>query len=194
VFTDADCEWDYSIDPSSLTNGVFLYNMTVEELLSSAHNDIAIYHEQNGDYDAALEHYNRAIEMYPKDPLLYCNRGGWYYSEGDLVRALQDLSTAIWLDPNDSLAYYLRGLVLYEMKRYEEASLDFDYAVSMYPYDPYYWLYRFLSRLKLATDRIFDHPPVTHPLDDTTMTLTPLETARYLSPLPMTAGRDGIDI
>jgi len=177
VFTDADCEWDYSIDPSSLINGVFLYNMTIEELLSSAHNDIAIYHELNGEYDAALKHYNRAIEMYPKDPLLYCNRGGWYYSEGDLVRALQDLSTAIWLDPNDSLSYYLRGLVFYDMKSYEEAFSDFDYAVSMYPFDPYYQLYRFLSRLRLTAERVFNHT-----LENTPMTMTELKSARYLSP------------
>ncbi|MBN1882989.1 MAG: tetratricopeptide repeat protein [Deltaproteobacteria bacterium] len=164
VFTDAECEWDYNINPSSLMNGVFLYNLTYDELISSAHNNIAIYHELNGDYSAALNHYDRALEMYPKDPLLYCNRGGWYYSEGDLMYALQDLSTAIWLDPNDSVAYYLRGLVLFDMEKYEEAFLDFDYAVTLYPFDPSYWFYKLFSRLRCVTDRLFDLPVENGPL------------------------------
>jgi len=152
VFTEAECDWDYNISPSSLINGVFLYNLTYDELISSAHNNIAIYYEINGDYDAALDHYDRALEMYPKDPLLYCNRGGWYYYEGDLVRALQDFSTAIWLDPNDAVAYYWRGLVLYDMGKYDEAFLDFDYAASLYPFDPHYWMYKILSRLRRTND------------------------------------------
>jgi tetratricopeptide (TPR) repeat protein len=103
--------------------------------------------------------------MYPKDPLLYCNRGGWYYSEDDLIRALQDFSTAVWLDPNDSVIYYYRGLVLYDMEKYRAAFNDFDYATSLYPYDPYYWLYKILSRLKPAADRLYnrimEHMPLT---------------------------------
>jgi len=173
VFSDAECEWDYNINPSSLINGVFLYNLTYDELISSAHNNIAIYHELSGDYSAALNHYNRALEMYPKDPLLYCNRGGWYYSEGDLVRALRDLSTAIWLDPNDSVAYYLRGLVLYDMEKYSEALLDFDTAAVLYPFDPYYWLYKLLSRLRCTADRLFNHHT-----ENTTLTQTILEPVR----------------
>jgi len=171
VFTDA--EWDYNINPSSLMNGVFLYNLTYDELISSAHNNIAIYHEINGDYSAALNHYDRALEMYPKDPLLYSNRGGWYYSDGDLVRALKDLSTAIWLDPNDPVAYYLRGLVLYDMGKYEESFLDFDSAASLYPLDPSYWLYKLLSRLRLTTDHLFKKS-----LENTTLMQMTLEPVR----------------
>ena len=165
VFSDAECEWDYNINPSSLINGVFLYNLTYDELISSAHNNIAIYHELNGEYCEAFLHYNRALEMYPKDPLLYCNRGGWYHSEGNLIRALDDFSTAIWLDPNDSVAYYWRGLVLYDMRKYEEAFMDFDSAASLYPFDPSYWLYKLLSRLNIATNRLFNQP-----LENTTLT------------------------
>jgi len=157
VFSDAECEWDYNIDPSSLMNGVFLYNLTYDELLSSAHNNVAIYHELNGDFSTALKHYNRGLEMYPKDPLLYCNRGGWFYSEGDLFHALEDFSTAIWLDPNDPVSYYWRGLVLYDMEKYEEAFTDFDTAVFLYPLDPSYWVYKLLSRLRCTADRLYNH-------------------------------------
>ena len=65
-------------------------------------------------YSDAWEAYNRAANLNPNDPQVWCSLGVLYYSFGQYREALGMFSKAIKLDPNMSDAWYNVG-ALYDM-------------------------------------------------------------------------------
>ena len=65
-----------------------------------------------GDYDRAIEDYNQAIKLNPKDAKTYNNRGRAHYYKGDYDRAIEDYNQAIKLNPEYVIAYNNRGRAL----------------------------------------------------------------------------------
>jgi tetratricopeptide (TPR) repeat protein len=58
-------------------------------------------HDNKGEHDHAIDDYNKAIEINPKDAAAYYNRGNAYEKKGDKARAIADFSKAIEINPND---------------------------------------------------------------------------------------------
>lgn len=85
-----------------------------------------------GDTDAAIAAFDRAIAIAPKSALAYLNRGLAWRRNGDLGRALADLDQAVKLAPREARTYYNRSLVLRAQgaaaraRRDEERALDLD--------------------------------------------------------------------
>lgn len=65
-------------------------------------------------YSDAWEAYNRAANLNPNDPQVWCSLGVLYYSFGQYREALGMFSRAIKLDPTMSDAWYNVG-ALYDM-------------------------------------------------------------------------------
>lgn len=65
-------------------------------------------------YTDACEAYNRAINLNPNDPQIWCSLGVLYYAFGQYREALGMLSRALKLDPSMSDAWYNVG-ALYDM-------------------------------------------------------------------------------
>lgn len=63
-----------------------------------------------GNKDASIKDYTSALQLTPKDPLLYMLRGADYRDAGQLDKALQDLNYAIKLSPHNPDCYI--GLML----------------------------------------------------------------------------------
>src|SRR5258706_3838671 len=68
--------------------------------------DLSITYSQRGNayytkgqYDRAIQDYERAIRLNPKDFLTFANRGMAYFIIGQYDRAIQDCDQAIQLDP-----------------------------------------------------------------------------------------------
>lgn len=64
---------------------------------------------QRGQFDQALDAFNKALELDPKSALAYTSRGLVRYKLGELDGALADHNTAVELDPQLSEAYTNRG-------------------------------------------------------------------------------------
>ena len=63
---------------------------------------------QQGDLDDAIADSTKSLELQPKDPLSYCNRGLALLGKGDLSGALSDLRNFVQLAPRDGEADYAR--------------------------------------------------------------------------------------
>lgn len=63
-------------------------------------------------YDAAIESYNKAVELDPTNPVYYSNRAAAHSSKGDHLSAVGDAEKALSVDPNFVKAYHRLGYVL----------------------------------------------------------------------------------
>ncbi|WP_377478058.1 MAG: tetratricopeptide repeat protein [Microcoleus anatoxicus] len=94
-------------------------------------------------YDEALESFDRAIELDPKDKLALVRRGDLL--NNNLQRyeeALVSFGRAIEVDANYRPAWALRGNVLDNLKRYDEALASFDRAIELNDSSQYIWFLR----------------------------------------------------
>lgn len=93
-----------------------------------------------GDYEKAIEYYNKAIRLNPYNGIYYLNRGNAFFNNGDYQRANSDYSKAIRYYRNDpqtvARLYYQRGLCSYILNDYYSAVHDFTSAIAMRPNDP----------------------------------------------------------
>ena len=62
----------------------------------------------NGNYQVAIDNFNKAIELDPNNSGAYLNRGAIYYKKGDLARSITDIDKTIGLDPENSYARNFR--------------------------------------------------------------------------------------
>ena len=86
-----------------------------------------------GEYEAALQLFEAAIEADPTAVAAYNERGLVYYWQGEYAQAITDFSVAIELDPLNEQALANRGSALVEQGLYEEALIDFDAALVLDP-------------------------------------------------------------
>ena len=88
--------------------------------------------EKQKEYEKAITHYTKAIELNPNFAEAHCNRGLVYANKDDLNSAIQDFNTAIELNPNFVEAYYNRGFA-YNKGDFDTAIKDFDTAIHLNP-------------------------------------------------------------
>jgi tetratricopeptide (TPR) repeat protein len=95
---------------------------------------------ENGLGHDALQYYDIALNLEPKDPLLWTNVGTLYRQVGDSSAALSAYNRALSLDPNNALAHYNVGAVLDAQGKYEESIEEYKLALHLDPMlgDPAY--------------------------------------------------------
>jgi tetratricopeptide (TPR) repeat protein len=86
-----------------------------------------------GKYDKAIEHFNKAIEINPKDSVAYNNRGAAYGQIGNYKQQIEDCNKAIELNPKDAVAYNNRGVAYGELGNYEQEVADCSKAIEISP-------------------------------------------------------------
>jgi tetratricopeptide (TPR) repeat protein len=115
---------------------------------------VAYYNQGNayykvGDYEGAIDNYNQALKLNPKDAQAHLNRGNALSEvaqhSGDPDRtyhqAIEDFNRTLQLKPNQAEAYLSRGMVRYEIaqysknpeKDYQQAIQDFDRSLRLNP-------------------------------------------------------------
>lgn len=80
-------------------------------------------------YQDAINDYAKAIELNPKNPKAYLNRGISKAKMKDYQGAIEDFTKVTKLEPNNSKAFYNRGLVKAYLKDYKYAIEDFTNAI-----------------------------------------------------------------
>lgn len=135
----------------TLQEGNFLYTEgryaeaveTLREVVESEPTDAkshfslanAYYYKYSGDFDrqravvedlnAALAHYDKAIELDPKAGEYYCERGKVHSTFSRYDEALRDFSMAVDLTPNLDRVYFNRAYLYEQKKMNSEALADF---------------------------------------------------------------------
>ncbi len=101
--------------------------------LEHEYHNLANDYYKIGEFDKAIEHYNKAIELKPDLLETYFNRGLAYTRKQMYDRAIEDLNKVIELNPNLAEAYYTRGLIREYKQEFDKAIEDYNRALQLDP-------------------------------------------------------------
>jgi tetratricopeptide (TPR) repeat protein len=100
-------------------------------------------------YEEAIEAYEKAIELNPKEALVYSNLGELYLDIGNLEDASKKAKDALERNKNLVSALTLQGRINIEEKNYDTASKSFKRAISLDINNPKHFLWEaYASYLK----------------------------------------------
>jgi tetratricopeptide (TPR) repeat protein len=91
---------------------------------------------KSGQFEAALPHYTRALELNPHDLFALADRGWALANLGRHQEALENFTRFLEFKPNDAFILANRGNILSQLNRYEEALKDFDRSLELRPDEP----------------------------------------------------------
>lgn len=84
-----------------------------------------------GQYDKAIEDFDRSLVLDPKNAKAYYNRGVAYLSTGSFDKAIASFNRALEIKPNDVDTYVNRGISYAGMGRQDRAVEDFTMGASL---------------------------------------------------------------
>ena len=88
---------------------------------------------QRKEYDAAVECYNRAIDLDPSQHATYTNRAAAHFATQNYEDALSDALKSTELNDSWTKGYYRQGASLVAMERYDEAVEAYQQGVAKDP-------------------------------------------------------------
>ena len=91
---------------------------------------LAVLHDRVGNFDKALDEYQRALKQNPKDAEVYNDLGYGYYSRGHWEPAVKQFRSAVQLDPKNQRAWSNLGMSLAQLGRYDEGLSAFEKVVN----------------------------------------------------------------
>ncbi len=83
------------------------------------------------EFNTALENYNKALELSPRNPSIFNYRGYTNYKLNYFADAINDYNNAIDLDPNNATSYYNRGMAYFKSSEKAKACVDFHKSCSL---------------------------------------------------------------
>ncbi|MDP7036284.1 MAG: tetratricopeptide repeat protein [Planctomycetota bacterium] len=104
-----------------------------ELLTANDYHSQGLLHRSRKEFDQAILHYTKALELDPNHSGAYNNRAICHMQMGSFPQALSDYTLAIELRPNQSDTYSNRGSVYSYLNRLPEALRDFTKAIEINP-------------------------------------------------------------
>ncbi|HMP13985.1 MAG TPA: tetratricopeptide repeat protein [Saprospiraceae bacterium] len=96
-------------------------------------NRLGIIHYENGNWDQAIEHYQRAIETRPDDAVQQENIGLAYEAAGQFQEAEAAYQQAIALDPESPVGHNRLGIFYYNCQQHDQAIACYQQAIKLAP-------------------------------------------------------------
>jgi tetratricopeptide (TPR) repeat protein len=101
------------------------------------------------EYDKAIPHYNKAIELYPYDELSISGRAMSFHETKQHDKELIDYSKLIEMSGDNPDYYSSRGRVFFEIGRLEESLIDLNKAINLDPSNFIHYMERGLTNRAL---------------------------------------------
>ena len=95
-----------------------------------------------GDLNASLQYYDKAIDINPQFSEAWYNKGGSFTDLKIYEGAIESYNAAININPNYSEAWNNKGNVLGKLGRYEDAISAYDRTIKINPQHPNAWYNR----------------------------------------------------
>ena len=83
-----------------------------------------------GDFDLALDRWNKYLKLFPDDPAALSNRGNVKLVIGDLRGSISDQDSSINLNPNELDPYINRGIAEEALGLWKDARNDYSFVIS----------------------------------------------------------------
>ena len=116
---------------------IFVFFIPVQLIKASESNELsklwesAIENNKKRNHYAALDKYSKALNISPKNHLLFYNRGLTYANLQLLNQAIKDFNSAIKIRSDFGPAYGDRGMAFYDLNQKDKACADFKKAASL---------------------------------------------------------------
>lgn len=101
--------------------------------------DRAVAYFSLGDKEHALDDYNTAVTLAPKNAEVYYDRGVFYAAQREDDAALRDFDTAISIDAKFVAALRQRAKTYYSQKNFSNALADYSEAIRLQPKTAALW-------------------------------------------------------
>lgn len=98
------------------------------------YNDRGNAYNDKGEFDLAIQDFNKSIEAFPYDAKVYSNRGIAYANKGEFDRAILDYNKAIELNPKLANPYNNRGNAYSHKGDFDRAIADFNKSIEINPH------------------------------------------------------------
>jgi tetratricopeptide (TPR) repeat protein len=84
-------------------------------------------------FSQAIDHFTKALQVDPKDPLIYYHRGLAHVAQDDFHEALADFTATLRLNPKNPMAHYQRGIAHRLLGQHDQAIEDYTRALKLDP-------------------------------------------------------------
>lgn len=123
----------YFYDESNISEGYFKNALRIDPKSLEALYSIAYYYQERGEYEKAMEHYQKSIDIQPyREP--YFNMGYIHHEYlQEYEKAIEYYTKAINVEPRYLDAYFNRGLCYELMKNNVKAKADFQKVLEFNP-------------------------------------------------------------
>jgi tetratricopeptide (TPR) repeat protein len=88
---------------------------------------------EKGDYNEAIVHFHKVIQIFPNYSDPYYNLGIIAYKQGNLQEAISHFQNAIAYDPNSARSHYILGNIYFELKQIDNAIIHYAKAIKIRP-------------------------------------------------------------
>ena len=122
-------------------------------VVESIYYDQGIEFANSGDYQSAIDSFDRAVEVKPDFAEVFYNRGFAYVKLGEYTKAIDDFTQVILLKPDRpeflTMAFYNRGNVYNLLEEYNKGIDDYDKAIELNPDFVEAYYYRGNANIKI---------------------------------------------
>lgn len=131
-----------ALQRGSVQQAIDLYTEALKDLgvpndrRASLHNDRGVAYQRLDQPRAAIEDFNRAVQLFPEGASAYNNRGIVLLGLGLYREAIKDFDRALLLAPGYAAAYNNRANALVKLGEADAAIRDFSKAIQLNPSSP----------------------------------------------------------
>ncbi len=115
---------------------LFRHTVAITKNNSIALDNLGLSLLNQGKPDEAMEYYNAALRIHPKDPIARDGTGCCYFQKGQLEEAISNFKLGLEISTNQPTTFFNLGSALAQLGHFEEAIPYFEATLQLEPDDP----------------------------------------------------------